>query len=436
MKLDPAAQRRFAVEVLTQLREAGFTAYWAGGCVRDELLGRTPKDYDVASNARPEQVRELFGRRRTLAVGEAFGVIVVVGPKPAGTVEVTAFRRDATYSDGRRPDAVEYTDAEEDARRRDFTINALFFDPIENQVIDFVDGQADLQRGVVRAVGHAAERFQEDKLRMLRAVRMAARFGFTIDADTMAAVRASAHDIVIVSPERVAQELHGMLGRAGQATAAELMLSTGLAEAVLPEVAELSNAAHPDGGTRWERTVEILKQLELIGDHLFATALAALLHEVGHEADGDEPAAAARAAEAARAIGRRLRLSNDDREATMWLLQHRCALFDAAEKPWSQLQPVLAHRWGAELVRLHGAVIAASSRPTQDVEFCRDKLELPRELLDPSPLVDGNDLRARGLAPGPEFARILQALRAAQLDGQVVDKAAALRLVDDLRTRS
>ena len=137
-------QRRFALEVVELLRSAGYTAYWAGGCVRDELLGITPKDYDVATSARPEQVRELFGRRRTLAVGEAFGVIIVVGPREAGNVEVATFRRDAGYSDGRRPDAVVFTDAEEDARRRDFTMNALFYDPIVGNVIDFVEGRADI----------------------------------------------------------------------------------------------------------------------------------------------------------------------------------------------------------------------------------------------------------------------------------------------------
>ena len=180
--MTPDDQRRFAIEVVRRLQAAGFMAYWAGGCVRDQLLGRTPKDYDVATNAMPEQVRELFGRRRTLAIGAAFGVYSVIGPKAAGTVEVTTFRRDAAYSDGRHPDSVTFSTAEEDASRRDFTINGLFYDPTERRVIDFVGGQEDLAVGLIRAIGNARDRFAEDKLRMLRAVRFAAAFDFTLDA--------------------------------------------------------------------------------------------------------------------------------------------------------------------------------------------------------------------------------------------------------------
>ena len=179
--LTPEEQRRFAVEVVRRLRGAGFEAYWAGGCVRDQLLGRTPKDYDVATNAVPDQVRALFGRRRTLAIGAAFGVIAVIGPQGPGTVEVTTFRRDAPYSDGRHPDSVTFSSAEEDASRRDFTINGLFYDPVEQRVIDFVGGQEDLAQRRLRAIGDARQRFAEDKLRMLRAVRFAATFAFSLD---------------------------------------------------------------------------------------------------------------------------------------------------------------------------------------------------------------------------------------------------------------
>ena len=186
--LVPEEQRRFAVEVVRRLRGAGFDAYWAGGCVRDQLLGRTPKDYDVATSATPEQVRELFGHRRTLAIGAAFGVAAVIGPKGSGTVEVTTFRRDAAYSDGRHPDSVTFSSAQEDAARRDFTINGLFYDPIERRVIDFVGGQEDLAAKRIRAIGYARDRFAEDKLRMLRAVRFTAAFAFTLDTDTWAAI--------------------------------------------------------------------------------------------------------------------------------------------------------------------------------------------------------------------------------------------------------
>src|SRR5688572_4921449 len=182
---DPVRQRAFALEIVEKLRAAGFEALWAGGCVRDELLGLTPKDYDVATSAMPDQIRDVFGRRRTLPIGAAFGVITVLGPRAAGQVEVATFRTDAAYSDGRRPDSVTFTDAEHDAQRRDFTINGLFYDPIEGKVVDFVGGQEDLKRGTIRAIGDPRLRIAEDKLRMLRAVRFAATFNFAIDPDTM-----------------------------------------------------------------------------------------------------------------------------------------------------------------------------------------------------------------------------------------------------------
>ncbi len=176
--IDPEQQRQFALEVVCQLRAAGFEAYWAGGCVRDELLGRRPKDYDVATAATPPQIRALFGNQRTLPLGAAFGVITVLGPRPAGMIEVATFRQEAGYSDGRHPDQVTFSSAREDAARRDFTINGMFFDPVNRKVIDFVGGQEDLHNGLIRAIGSPRLRFGEDKLRMLRAVRFTAAFGF------------------------------------------------------------------------------------------------------------------------------------------------------------------------------------------------------------------------------------------------------------------
>ena len=222
-------QRRFAADVVRRLRAAGFEAYWAGGCVRDQLLGRTPKDYDVATSATPEQIRTLFGRRRTLAIGAAFGVISVIGPKPAGMVEVTTFRRDAAYSDGRHPDSVTFSSAEEDASRRDFTINGLFYDPVEQRVIDFVGGQKDLAERHVRAIGCARDRFAEDKLRMLRAVRFAAAFDFTLDDEARAAIAEMAAEIHVVSPERIAMEMRRLLADSSRAAGVRLLLETGLA---------------------------------------------------------------------------------------------------------------------------------------------------------------------------------------------------------------
>src|SRR5437868_9785761 len=183
--IDPKLAREFAVEVVQRLRDSGHQALWAGGCVRDQLMAQMPKDYDVATDALPDRIREVFGKRRTLPIGAAFGVITVLGPKGAGQIDVATFRRDAGYSDGRHPDAVSFSDAEHDAQRRDFTINGLFLDPLEDRVIDFVGGQADIERRVIRSIGDPLARIAEDKLRMLRAVRFAARLDFAIEAATL-----------------------------------------------------------------------------------------------------------------------------------------------------------------------------------------------------------------------------------------------------------
>ncbi|MGH7200793.1 MAG: CCA tRNA nucleotidyltransferase, partial [Planctomycetaceae bacterium] len=202
-------QHEFALEVVRRLREAGHQALWAGGCVRDLLLGREPQDYDVATDAVPETVRDLFGRRRTLAVGASFGVIIVRGPQ--SEVEVATFRTDLGYSDGRRPDAVAFSTPQEDAQRRDFTINGMFYDPIAERIIDYVGGEEDLKRRIIRAIGRPEDRMAEDKLRMLRAVRFAARFDFAIDPATLTAIQQQARELVIVSAERIAAEMRHIL---------------------------------------------------------------------------------------------------------------------------------------------------------------------------------------------------------------------------------
>src|SRR3954462_13574945 len=216
---DPTRQRAFALEIAQKLRSGGFEALWAGGCVRDELLGLTPKDYDVATSATPEQIRDLFGHRRTLPIGAAFGVITVLGPRTAGQIEVATFRTDAAYSDGRHPDSVSFTTAEHDAQRRDFTINGLFYDPIANQVVDYVGGQQDLQQRTIRAIGEPRSRIGEDKLRMLRAVRFAATFNFEIDPPTFVAIQQLAAEINTVSAERIGMEIRRMLLDSNRATA-------------------------------------------------------------------------------------------------------------------------------------------------------------------------------------------------------------------------
>jgi tRNA nucleotidyltransferase/poly(A) polymerase len=396
--------------------------------VRDELLGRTPKDYDVATDARPEQVRALFGQRRTLAIGAAFGVIAIVGTKESGNVEVTTFRRDAEYADGRRPDSVAFTDAEEDARRRDFTMNALFYDPAEQRVIDFVGGREDLAKKIVRAVGDASQRFAEDKLRMLRGVRMAAVFGFELESATKAAIAASADAVTVVSPERIAQELRGMLGVRGQSRAAALLMEVGLAATVFPELPPLCELRDPaTGADGWTVTVDLLRELESHAPLPFATAFAALLLEIGRAALADVPAAE-QGAKLVGQIGRRLRLSNDEREATSWLVKHQFSLKQAANRPWSEVQPILAHPLAPELATIVAARRAVRQEPTADVDFVRAKLALPRQQLDPEPWVTGDDLVRLGMRPGRAFAELLRNLRAAQLDETVTTREAAVEM--------
>ncbi len=402
-------QRRFAVEVVCQLHEAGFEAYWAGGCVRDQLLGRTPKDYDVATNATPEQIRRLFGRGRTLAIGAAFGVITVLGPKPAGMVEVTTFRRDAAYSDGRHPDHVTFSSAEEDAARRDFTINGLFFDPNRQRVIDFVGGREDLRRRLIRAIGQPRQRFAEDKLRMLRAVRFSAALEFAMEADTQAAIREMADQITVVSPERIAMEMRRMLVDPNRAGAIRLMLETGLAASVLPEIVAQDETQRD----RLDRALAVLARLPQPG---FSLALGALLHELV-DADG------------ARQVCGRWRLSNQQTDRATWLVQHHATLAGVRSTRWSSLQPILIADGIDDLLALHEA--AAPDGP-QEAAYCRSLLERPREELDPPPLLTGDDLLAHGVAAGPQYRVLLQRARDEQLDGEIRTKADALALVDRL----
>ncbi|NLF07200.1 MAG: CCA tRNA nucleotidyltransferase [Pirellulaceae bacterium] len=403
--LIPDEQRRFALEVVRRLREAGFEAYWAGGCVRDRLLGREPVDYDVATNAEPERIRAIFGRRRTLALGAAFGVISVIGPKPAGLVEVTTFRRDAAYSDGRHPDSVSFSTAAEDASRRDFTINGMFYDPIEQRVIDFVGGREDLAAHIVRAIGRARERFAEDKLRMLRAVRFAAAFDFTLDGEARGAIAEMAAEIHVVSPERIAVEMRRLLADRNRAAGVRLLVETGLAEQLLPEIVPRGDS----GRREMEAKLDFLARL---GECGFPAALAALL------APCVDPAGAAE-------VCRRWKISNDDRERICRLVEHRDSLLGAAELPWSKLQPLLTADWIGDLLNL---TEAASPAGAEAAAYCRQLLAMPPENLDPPPLLTGDDLLAAGIPAGPCYKIILQRVRDAQLDGQLADRAEALAM--------
>ena len=422
---DPKRAREFAVKVVQKLRDAGFEALWAGGCVRDQLLGKRPKDYDVATNAVPNQIRDLFGRKRTFAVGAAFGVMTVVGPKPAGQIEVATFRQDAGYSDGRRPDAVVFSDAREDALRRDFTINGLFFDPLTDEIHDYVGGREDLERKVVRAIRDPDERFAEDKLRLLRAIRFCAVLEFSIEAETKAALIRRADELTIVSPERIAAELRRMLVDTHRAYAMELMLETGLLPNILPETVPNRDEA---SGARWQPTLQLLRQLD---QPTFGIALAATLRE--HVLGAG--AAEANAKRIVEGAGDRLRLAKKEAVEAAYCLAHEELIVAADRLPWSRVQPILLNPHAESAVRFAAAVARAGGESVAGAEYCLQKLELPAEQLDPPHLVSGADLKAAGIPPGPKYREWLQYIRDRRLDGEISTRdeaiAALKRLLDD-----
>jgi poly(A) polymerase len=424
-QLDPEKQRAFAVEVVRRLRERSFEAYWAGGCVRDQLLGHAPKDYDVATTARPQEIREIFGARRTVPVGEAFGVVRVLGPRAAGEIEVATFRQDAAYSDGRHPDWVRFSTPQADAERRDFTVNGMFYDPLEDRVIDFVGGRDDLARGILRAIGEPRARFEEDKLRLLRAVRFAASFDFTLDAATREAVEEMAPQVTVVSIERIATEMRLMLVHPSRVRAMILMRETGLLDAVVPEltIVDRAGAVTATGRSADEAWVVTLEVLAVLVEPTFPLALAALLHAFVDPSGSD-------------AICRRLKLSNRDSRRAGWLVANHNALLDARHAAWSRLQRLLTAEGIKELLALHEAIAAATGKDTLHVAHCRELLKLPEAQLDPPPLVTGDDLIAHGIPRGKQYQRLLEAARDAQLEKKVRTKREALELVDKLRAQT
>jgi poly(A) polymerase len=437
-------EAQFAYDVVHRLRDAGFQALWAGGCVRDQLLGLEPHDYDVATDARPEEVRRLF--RRTIAVGASFGVVEVLGPRVDGQhlrVQVATFRTEGPYSDGRHPDQVEFTTAEGDAARRDFTINGLFYDPIAQHVLDFVGGQADLEAKTLRAIGVPQERFAEDKLRLLRAMRFAARFKLAIEPATFQAIQAMAGQIKVVSAERIADEFRKLLTDRHRVRALNLLWDAGLVMPILPELLPMKGL--PQGlpeaptGDLWDH---VLRVLELLEEPSFPLAFAALLHDAGkprvvgrtpdrytfysHEHVGKRMAGD---------IGRRFKLANDERERIEWLVERHQYLCDAPQMKLSKLKTILAHPGIQELLTLHRVDAAATGRSVEHVEFCERLLsEWSAHDLNPPPLLTGDDLIRMGLTPGPGFKAILERVREAQLEGIITSSEQALRLADELHS--
>jgi poly(A) polymerase len=441
-----------ALKILRTLRAAGYETYLAGGCVRDLLLGRAPKDYDVATAATPDKVLKLFPR--TFAVGAHFGVVLVADGHEEGYVqtEVATFRSDGAYSDGRHPDAVRYTtSAEEDVRRRDFTINGLLLDPLQGAeaprtseslraaVIDHVGGIADLDAGIVRAIGRPELRFEEDHLRMLRGVRFAARFGFALDPGTAAAIRSLASRTVAVSRERVRDELTKMLTEGHARRAFELLDATGLLAEVLPEIARMKCVAqppqfHPEGDV-WTHTLLLLEQLQ--PDCPMTLAWGALLHDVGKPPtfrqapdrirfDGHVEVGVAIAAE----ICRRFRFSNDETRQTLSLIENHMRFMDAQHMKASTLKRFFRLDKFDEHLALHHMDCLAGSGHLDNWEFVRERyLAMPEEAVRPRPLITGRELIAAGYVPGAKFKEMLHMVEDAQLEGTIATADEALHLV-------
>jgi poly(A) polymerase len=466
-----------AVKIIRKLREAGYEALLAGGCVRDLVLGRTPKDFDVATSARPEVVLEMF--ERTFAVGARFGVVLVdcvcgapdsvpgtaktadaeaAGEAAPGHVvtEVATFRADGAYSDGRRPDQVRYTrTSAEDVLRRDFTINGLLLDPLQGggilekilgdptalraAVIDHVGGLADLDAKLLRAIGQPETRFEEDHLRMLRGVRFAARYGLRIEPGTLRAMRALAAKIGLVSRERVRDELTRMLTEGHARRAFELLDETGLLSEVLPEVARMKGVAqppqyHPEGDV-WEHTLRLLDQLE--EGCPMTLGWAALLHDVGKPPtfrqapdrirfDGHAEVGTVVAAE----ICRRFRFSNADQEQVVAMVANHMRFMDVEKMRESTLKRFFRLEGFDQHLALHKMDCLAGSGYLDNWNFMRQKqAEMPAEAVRPAPLLTGRELIAAGYRPGPKFRAMLEAVEEAQLEGEIRTAEEALTLV-------
>lgn len=443
--------RLFAERVCRTLRQAGHQAFFVGGCVRDILLKCEPSDYDVSTDATPERVQDLFPR--SIAVGAQFGVIVVLNEpdvenpsaaRPA-QVEVATFRSDIGYSDGRHPDQVVYSKTpQEDVLRRDFTINALLLDPETNDILDFVGGQDDLRAGIIRAIGKPEERFREDKLRMIRAVRFAARFRYAIHAATFSAIVKLAPEICLVSAERIRDELTKLLTEGAARRGFELLDEARLLPEVLPEIANMKGVEqppqfHPEGDV-WIHTLLMLEGLTAGCSPTLAWGV--LLHDVGKPptfAPPSGPSGRIRfdqhvevGTKMAEAICRRLRFSNEDTVQIAALVANHLRFKDAPQMKASTLKRFVRLDRFDEHLELHRLDCSSSHRNLENYEFVRRFLaETPPEEVRPPRLLTGEDLKALGFKPGPRFREILEALEEAQLNGKVLTREDGIQFVKD-----
>ena len=396
--IDAEKAREFAVRTVRKLREADFISYWAGGCVRDHHLHVRPKDFDVATNAMPEEIQELFGKKRTLAIGASFGVITLIGSKAQGNIEIATFREDESYTDGRRPDKITFSTPEADARRRDFTINGMFLDPETMETLDYVGGLADLAACRIQAIGDPTERFEEDKLRILRAVRFATTLDFEIEQNTLDAVCRYVDNLNQVSRERILIELEKTLSSQHRLRGIDLLCETALLPYVLPETNADAKAIL--------QLKSVLAQLPL---HKFSLTLAAIYHILSPELT---------AMDVRRTI-KSMKTSNEVAESTFWILQHITQLISAATEFWPKVQRTLVHPLAQDALTLAKAFVATDKTDPSGIQFCEEKLALSPEDLNPPELLRGTDLIELGMTPGPAFSKVLKEVRDQQLQGKV-----------------
>jgi poly(A) polymerase len=450
--------REVAVNLVRQLRAAGHTAYLAGGCVRDMVRGFAPQDFDIATSATPEEVQRLFPK--TVPVGAQFGVVLVI--EAGHQFEVATFRNDEAYVDGRRPTGVRFGSPEEDAQRRDFTINGMYYDPVAEKLLDFVGGREDLARQLVRTIGEPRLRFTEDKLRLLRAVRFAANLDFAIEPATLATIREMAGEIKVVSAERIREELIKLFTRPHAGRGLELLDTTGLLPMILPEVAAMRGVEqppefHPEGDV----FTHVKLMLDEMGKSLVGRAVSArreepitnaarsesapyqdpvtlafavLLHDVGKPPTFERAPDRIRfnehdkvGAAMAETILRRLRFSNDEIERIVLCIAEHMRFQHVQEMRPSKLKRILARPTFPVELELHRIDCAASHRKFDNYEFLKTKAaELPPEVVKPTPLVTGHDLLALGLKSGPLLGQILREVEEQQLDDRLPSRETAL----------
>ncbi len=436
----PAADlKAAATDIARRLQGAGHTAYFAGGCVRDDLLGHPPHDYDIATSAKPSEVQELFPK--TQAVGAHFGVILVM--EHGHAFEVATFRSDHEYIDGRRPEMVTFSTPDEDAARRDFTINGMFYDPVAGRLIDFVGGQPDLGARILRAIGDPAARFREDKLRLLRAVRFAARFGYEIETVTWEALRVHTADIHAVSAERIREELVKILAHPNRVRGFDLLDRSGLLREVLPEIDALKGCEqpaqfHPEGDV----FVHTRAMLGLLPPDARATlCLAVLFHDIGkpptfrYHAHEDRIRFSGHdrvGAEMTERVMERLRFSRAEIERVTEAVRQHMVFKDVQNMRTARLKRFMAREGFDEEIELHRVDCASSHGALDNYDFLKAKAEeFANEPLIPPPLLTGHDLMALGWQPGPHFGKVLEAVQTAQLEGTLTSTDQALAWVKE-----